>query len=353
MRIRVSLTSPFGDPVTRDIEDDVWADPVGTAGQHIGRDTWALPGLSDSHSHLAGEELTDPGDVDGAIQRSKEALEAGVTLLIDKGWRDTTAIEALNRMQAVERPDVEAAAEIISVEGGYFPGFGRVVAPDEISVAVTAEARRGRGWVKLVGDWPRRGVGPVPNFNESQLREAVSAAERLGSKVAVHTMARDVPSLAVRAGVHSIEHGLFLLEADLATLGERGGMWVPTIRRMEETIAQLGRDSSGGRLLHEGLENVRRLLPRATGAGVSVLAGTDLVGAPSDVAAEALKLAEFGLTNREAVAAVGLSAFSATGRPTGFEVGSPANAVLFPADPIEDLNVLQHPSTIIRLGSIL
>ena len=353
MRIRVSLRSPFGWAVTRDIEDGEWAEPVGDADQHLGLDAWALPGLSDSHAHIAGEELSDPGDLEGAIKRSREALRAGVTLLIDKGWRDTTAVEAISRMEIGERPDVEAAAEIISVEGGYFPGFGRVIPPHDVGGAVKEEARRGRGWVKLVGDWPRKGAGPVANFDESQLAEAVSVAESFGSKVAIHTMARDVPSLAVGAGVHSIEHGLFLRESDLAPLGARGGMWVPTILRVEETIGQLGRDSSGGRLLQEGLENVRDLLPDAIDAGVNVLAGTDLVGAPADVAAEALKLAEYGLSNAQAVAAVGHAAFLATGRTAGFEPGSPANAVLFPADPTENLAILQHPGKIIRLGTIL
>ena len=353
MRIRVSLRSPFGETVVRDIEDGVWAEPVGSADDHLGLDAWALPGLSDSHAHLSAEAISDPGEVAGAIKRSREALEAGVTLLLDKGWRDLTAIEAIQRMEITERPEVEAAAEIISVDGGYFPGFGHVIAPDEIAEAVTEEARRGSGWVKLVGDWPRKGIGPVPNFDSSQLAQAVSVAESLGSKVAIHTMAREVPSLAVEAGVHSIEHGLFLLEADLEPLGARDGMWVPTILRVEETIGYLGRDSSGGRLLQQGLDNVRGLLPDAIDAGVKVLAGTDLVGAPADVAAEAMKLGEYGLTNRQALAAVGHSAFAATGRATGFDIGSPANAVLFPADPTVDLAVIQHPRSIIRMGTIL
>ena len=36
-----------------------------------------------------------------------------------------------------------------------------------------------------------------------------------------------------RAGVDSIEHGLFLPEDDLAQLGARGGGWVPTVAAME------------------------------------------------------------------------------------------------------------------------
>ena len=331
----------------------MWVEPAGIPDEHIGRQSWALPGLSDSHAHLAGEELSDPGDLEGAMRRAREALDAGVTLVLDKGWRDGTVLEALSRLRVGERPEIEAAAEIISVEDGYFPDFGRVTAPEDLAEAVTEEARRGNGWVKLIGDWPRKGIGPVPNFNEVQLSEAVSIAERLGSRVAIHTMARDVPSQAVEAGVHSIEHGLFLLESDLAPLGARGGMWVPTVRRIEETIAQLGEGSSGGRLLGEGLGNVRRLLPDAVEAGVSVLAGTDLVGEPADVAAEAMKLAEYGLTNLQAVAAVGHSAFDAIGRPAGFEIGTPANAVLFSADPTQNLAVLQHPEAVIRLGVVL
>ncbi len=350
MRVRVTLRSPFGPVVTRDISGGIWVEPAGEPDAHVGRESWALPGLADAHSHLAGEHITDPGDVEGAIERARDALAAGVTLLLDKGWRDTTTIDAIRQTPSIERPEVEAAGAIISVLDGYFSGFGRVIDPGDIGAAVESEARRGLGWVKLVGDWPRRGIGPVANFDASQLREAVSSADAAGAKVAIHTMAPEVPGLAVRAGVHSIEHGLFLSEEDLEVLGARGGMWVPTVLRVEETIKQLGETSSGGRLLSEGLQNVCRLLPHAVEAGVRVLAGSDLVGAPADIAGEAVRLAELGLSARHAVKAVGFAAFEATGRSTGFDPGSPANAVLFPDNPVAAIGVLGSPTTVIRLG---
>ncbi len=352
MRARVTLRSPLGPIVTRDISEGIWVEPAGDPDVHLGRESWALPGLSDSHAHLAGEQISDRGDVDGAVNRARDALAAGVTLLLDKGWRDATAIEAIEDMSPIERPDVEAAAAIISVPDGYFPEFGRQIDPAEIRPTVESEARRGMGWVKLVGDWPRRGVGPVANFDGTQLREAVSTAEAAGARVAIHTMAREVPSIAVQAGVHSIEHGLFLTEDDLAELGARRGMWVPTVLRVEETMRQLGAGSSGGQLLKDGLDNVCRLLPLAAEAGVSVLAGSDLVGAPADIAAEAMRLADLGLGAARAVDAVGLAAFDATGRSTRFQPGSPANAVLFPENPIETIEVLATPTTVIRLGVI-
>lgn len=341
----------MADPVVRDIVDGVWAEPAGDVEETVGEGKWAIPGLVDAHAHLAGEDLEyAPGDLDGALVRAKESLAAGVTLLFDKGWTDDTTIRVIHALEPDQRPDIEAAARVIAVEGGYFPRFAREIDPGDIARIVRAEASAGRGWVKIIGDWPRKGVGPVGNFDEAQLREAVTAAEGRGARVAIHTMARDVPSIAVSAGVHSIEHGLFLTEDDLAALGKRGGMWVPTLLRAEAIMAQLGEASSGGRLFVDGLANVRSLLPAAVEAGVHVLAGTDLVGSPANVADEAIRLGEYGLSNRQVVESLSRAGFIATGRDPHFTPGTPADAVFFDEDPLRDLEVLASPAMVIRLG---
>lgn len=341
--------------MVRDIVDGVWMDPAGDADVQIGGDLWALPGLADAHSHLAAAELDyRPGVLEDAAERARDALRAGVTLILDKGWTDLTAMKVIEEVPESERPDIEAAGRILAVEEGYFPGFSREIdSSDDLERAVAEEAETAAGWVKLIGDWPRRGRGPVANFSEAEMRRAVEVAETKDSRVAIHTMARDVPSAAVAAGVHSIEHGLFLQEPDLEDLGTRGGMWVPTLLRVEATIRQLGAGSSGGRLLIEGLYNVRRLLPLALEAGVHVLTGTDLIGSPADVAREAAKLCEYGMSNGQALEAVAGSPFRATGRSRDFAVGSVANAVLFAANPIDDLSALREPIHVIKQGSVL
>lgn len=337
----------------RDAVDGVWRETGGAAAESIGEGLWSLPGLADGHAHLAARELnTSPGVLSDAMTRARQALDAGVTLVLDKGWRDDTTIRLIDEMPANDRPAIEAAERIITVEDGYFPGYVDPIEPDDIYAVTLDRARSGRGWVKLVGDWPRRGLGPRPNFDEEQLRKSVIAAESVGARVAIHTMARQVPSMAVAAGVHSIEHGIFLEEDDLDALGSRGGMWVPTLLRVEATIGQLGPDSSGGQLLREGLDRVRALLPLAFEAGVHVLAGTDLVGTPADVALEALRLVDYGLRPADAVAAVGREPFLATGRGVGFEVGDPADAVFFSSNPLEEPGVLRHPVTVMRLGRL-
>jgi imidazolonepropionase-like amidohydrolase len=354
MRVRVVLSSPGGESVVRDIDEGCWVEPAGDPDRKLGGGMWALPGLVDAHSHLAGVTMDiDPGDIEGAALRAREALAAGVGLLIDKGWRDLTVIDLIDAVDPDERPDIEAAGAIYSVEGGYWEGSARDIEPGAVAASVREASLQGRGWVKLVGDWPRKGIGPVPNFSETELETAVAVSRDLGARIAIHTMAREVPAMAVRAGVDSIEHGLFLTADDLGALGARGGIWVPTVVQVETLIMQLGPDSSGGRLLREGLENVVSLLALAVEAGVNVLTGTDLAVGSHQVALEAIKLWEMGMSPGSVIDAVSRSGLRATGRSADFEVGSPANAVFFAADPSLDPHVLLAPQLVIRRGRVV
>ncbi len=354
MKLRVKLQPIDAEPVVRDVVGGRWEEPSGEADETIGKGLWALPGLVDGHAHFSQDRADFvAGDPEGARRRLIEAMRHGVLLAIDKGWGDTTTIDVIDAMPASQRPEVEAAGVMLTVEGGYIPGFGREVDVGSMEAAVASASHDGRGWVKIIGDWPRRGLGPVANFSEVDLKAAVQIAAANGARVAIHTMAREVPSVAVRAGVQSIDHGLFLEPDDLETLGARGGIWVPTILRMEGVILQLGENSSGGRLIAEGLANVARLLPFAAETGVHVLAGTDLAVATHQVLLEAVRLGEMGLGASAVVQAISRAGYEATGRSPDFSAGAPADAVLFGANPIEDLGVLAHPAHVLRLGKIV
>lgn len=349
-----SLRAPFGEHVDRAVAGGLWADASATPERVLGRGMWALPGLVDAHAHFARTSMDGrPGDPEGAARRALAAMNAGVMIALDKGWSDLTVVEMIDRVGPSERPELEAAGIMTTVEGGYYPGFGRILDGAGFEAGIHGAARESAGWVKLVGDWPRKGVGPMPNFTEAQLSLAVRIATEHGARVAVHTMAPEVPSMAVRAGVQSIEHGMFLGEDDLGPLASRGGIWVPTVLNMEAVLAQLGARSSGGKLIAEGLDNVSRLLPLAVEAGVHVLAGTDLA-VPSDrVGEEAVRMHQLGLSPAQAVRAVSTAGYAATGRPHGFEVGSPADAVFYDENPMVDPAVLGHPAMIVRRGSVI
>jgi imidazolonepropionase-like amidohydrolase len=319
---------------------------------------YALPGLADCHAHLSLNSITEMHDVTDELIRANGPVnawmqvEGGVLLIADKGSGSDVSLEILDTPPA-KRPEIRMAGRVIASPGGYYPGYAVEVDEDGLVDAVRRAAGGRAEWVKVIGDWPRRGTGPQANFGESAMRRAVEVAHAAGRRVAVHTMAPQGIGPAIAAGVDSIEHGLFLSSDDLPGLAERGGAWVPTILGADAIIAFLGTDSSGGRLLRNGIDNVRELLPEAERLGLTVLAGSDLAVPHGKVAYEAIRLHELGLSRPAAFRAVGAAAYEYLGVDHGFTPGMPADAVFVDADPNEDLTTLLEPRVIVRSGRIV
>jgi hypothetical protein len=141
-----------------------------------------------------------------------------------------------------------------------------------------------------------------------------------------------------------------MTDADLEALAARDGAWVPTIAGVLSIIEFLGADSSGGKLLTEGLANVRALLPLATELGVTLLAGTDLALPHGGVAGEVLRLTEYGASPAAAVAAASSAAYDYAGVDRGFAPGHRADAVFYRVDPVEQPETLLEPVAILRMG---
>lgn len=318
---------------------------------------WAVPGLVDAHAHLGASTVgtqrttTDDEALVAAGENAWAQLAGGVFLVFEKGSRNRSLLRLAARPPD-RRPELSMAGPIIAPQGGYYPDFSAEVSTDGLQAAV-AEAAEGAGWVKLVGDWPRPGQGAVINYDESALRAAVDVAHGAGCKVAIHTNAPGTPGMAVRAGVDSIEHGLFLTGDDLAELGARRGAWVPTIAAMEGVRDMLGTQSSGGRLFAAGLDNVRQLLDGARSLGVTVLAGSDLHLPHGGIAGEALRMVEYGMPEADAIWALTTAGREYLGLGEAWMSGRPANAVFYGQNPTEDPAVLGHPAGILYRGTWL
>lgn len=346
------LTDLAGETFERGVDGGLWTEPTGGDALDLSS-LVALPGLADGHAHLAHEDTVTlgPGESAAIARRAFAAIESGVHLVFDKGSCDTAVLSLADR-PPTERPHLEAAGRMIAGPTGYFPGYASETDEAGLSDVVREAARESAGWVKIVADWPQKGIGPVANFGEQALAGAVRVAHAGGARVAVHTMAPDVASMAVRAGADSIEHGLYLTDDDLRALGARSGMWIPTILRMEAVIKQFGMERTAGRIVADGLDRVRSLLPTAQSHGVIVLAGTDLIVPTSRVAEEAIRLVQYGLTAEQAVGAVSTDAWNAAGLDAGFSLGSSADLVAFDRHPHEDVAVLGRPAAVMRAGRL-
>jgi imidazolonepropionase-like amidohydrolase len=354
----ITVAIPGSEPVAIAVDGQRFADPdmvtiddeIDTAHLH------ALPGLADCHAHLAMNALADLSGLDDEKIRTNvrvnawAQVEGGVLLVVDKGSNSDVSLEILDTPPE-RRPELQMAGRMIASGGGYYQGYGVEVGPDDLAGAVSRAAGP-HGWVKIVADWPRRGVGPQANFPVEAMKAAVDAAHAAGCRVAAHTMApAGVPSV-IGAGVDSVEHGLFMSGDDLEAIAGRDGCWVPTVYGVESIIEFLGADSSGGMLLRQGLDNVRELLPEAERLGVTVLAGSDLALPHGGIAAEAVRLAEFGLSVPAAVAAVSTAAYRYLGSGLP-KPSSRADVVFFADDPTDRIATLTEPVLVMRMGKIV
>ncbi|MEN8237626.1 MAG: amidohydrolase family protein [Actinomycetota bacterium] len=358
MTTLLTIRTPEGETYPIAIDGDRFVEPSDDVTTEIDTASlWALPGLADAHAHLTMTSVNDIRGIDtetmlANISRNAWAhVDNGVLLILDKGGDSDITLVTLDH-DADIRPDAYIAAGVIHPAAGYMQGFGDEVEPEDLVEFIRAKAVMRGGWVKIVADWPRRGVGPVTNYPLETLREAVDVVHHSGARVAVHTMAY-AASDAVAAGVDSIEHGPFLTRDDLTSLGARGGAWVPTLLNMQYSIDLLGQDSSGGKILTRGLEQMRETLPLAQDLGVVVLAGTDMAVPHGQVAQEAIRLKEYGLTDMAATQATSTSAYSYIGRPDSIAPGEIADVVFFAQDPFEDVTTLLRPELIIHRGKII
>jgi imidazolonepropionase-like amidohydrolase len=221
------------------------------------------------------------------------------------------------------------------------------------------QARRGDGWVKLVGDWIERGTGDLaPEWPSDVLPAAIAAAHEEGARVTAHTFGTDALPDLIRAGIDCIEHGSGLTEELIGEMAERGTAVVPTLVNVANfpQFAAAGEKrfpayASTMRRLHAGAGAVVRA---AYAAGVPVFAGTDAGGGIEHgvIADEVRALHEAGLPAEAALAAASWSARAWLGLPC-IEDGAPADLVVYDTDPRADLATLAAPRLILRNGRVV
>jgi imidazolonepropionase-like amidohydrolase len=341
---------------------DIWVregrftfEPVPGA-ETVSRGGWLLPGLVDAHCHVG----IAPGgahveDRDGLLEQALTERAAGVLALRDCGSPvDTRALD-----DEPDLPRIVRAGRHIAAPRRYIPGLAVEVEPAELVEQVRAQARRGDGWVKLVGDWIDRGHGDLaPEWPADALAAAVAAAHEEGARVTAHTFGIDALPGLIRAGIDCIEHGTGLTEDLIGEMAARGTAVVPTLVNVENfpDFAAAGEKkfpayASTMRRLYAGSGAVVRA---AFEAGVPVFAGTDAGGSVAHglVADEVRALHAAGLPGEDALAAASWRARSWLGLPC-IEEGAPADVVVYDTDPRADLDTLRRPQRMVLRGRVV
>lgn len=119
---------------------------------------WILPGLVDAHCHVGIKHGGGHEDTAGAVAQAEAERDAGALLLRDAG----SPIDARFIDDRDDLPRIIRAGRHIARPRRYIRELGIEVDDErDLPDIVADQARRGDGWVKIVGDWIDRSLGDL------------------------------------------------------------------------------------------------------------------------------------------------------------------------------------------------
>ncbi|GAA3530917.1 amidohydrolase family protein [Amycolatopsis ultiminotia] len=284
--------------------------------------TALLPGLFDCHVHVTISEL-------GLLQRVQTpfsyqfyeaarnlwtTLKLGITTVRDAAGADLGIKQAVAD-GLIPGPRLEIAIGLISPTGGHGDGWlpsghcvplslphpGRPDAtadgPDEMRRVARTLLRAGADVLKVCttgGVLSPRDDPRHSQFTLEELDVLVTEAAMQGRAVMAHAQGAEGIKNAVRAGIRSIEHGIYLDDEAIELMLARGTWLVPTLVAPVNVL----RAASAGAGLPDAVvakaEEVAQVhaesVRRAVAAGVRIAMGTDSGVGPHGTNLEELEL---------------------------------------------------------------
>ncbi len=304
-----------------------------------------LPGLFDCHVHVTSSgpdllaALNKPFSFPyfEAVVNLRRTLEAGITTVRDAGGADLGVKQAVEQ-GLVAGPRMKIAVTILSQTGGHNDGWmvcgisvGSPAVPGSPTPLVDGveEARRkvreliraGADVIKICtsgGVLSPRDDPRDAHFRDDELVEFVAQAAAAHTYVMAHAQATDGIKSALRAGVRSIEHGIFLDDEAIEMMLERSSFLVPTLSAPVSVLEAVDAGASMPPQMVEKCRDVidahKESIRRAVAAGVRIAMGTDSGVGPHGTNLRELELmAEVGMDPAAALVATTSSAAALLG----------------------------------------
>jgi imidazolonepropionase-like amidohydrolase len=296
-----------------------------------------LPGLIDCHVHLAmraGMALADrvmtPPSLNllYAVPNSRATLEAGITTVRDAGGTPAGVKMAVER-GLFPGPRMLVAITILSQTGGHADGYmpscvdlrlghfpdvphSVVDGVDEMRKKVREILRAGADWIKLCtsGGVLSTADDPAsPQFTVEEISAAVYEASTHFKRAMAHAQSTIGIKNALKAGIASIEHGIWLDDEAIDMMKARGVYLVPTLVAPRDVITFA--EANPGALPEVVVNKARSVVAdhsasirKAIQAGVKVAMGTDSgVGPHGRNARELGLMVEHGMTPMQSIVA--------------------------------------------------
>jgi imidazolonepropionase-like amidohydrolase len=331
-----------------------------------------LPGFIDAHIHICMDGSPDPvaaGLTESPIittlkaaESARRTLMAGVTTVRDMGGKNGIDFGLRQAIDSglIPGPRMLISGRLICMTGGHGWQIGlEANGPDEVRKAAREQIKAGVDIVKLMatGGVLTPAVEPgSEQLTEEELRAGVEEAHKAGKKTATHAMGTRGIQNALRAGIDSIEHGVYLDDETVSMMITRNIPLIPTISALYN-IETKGIEAGIPAFAVEKTLKVKPFhlesIRMAREAGVLVAAGTD-AGTPFNLHGENLGeiklLVDYGgfsamgaieAGTRIAARVLGLEKDLGT-----VEEGKVADLVMVEGNPLDDIDVLLNQDSI-------
>lgn len=357
---------------------NVGSPPPDAIVQHLEVGSVAVPGLVDSHVHLcldpalrtpAEQQAIPPEQVRAAMrERANALLRAGVTTARDLGGGDGFEIELRDQINCGDfiGPRILCAGQPLTSVGGHCHFWGGEAEGESAMAAVIErQVAAGVDWIKVMatgGLYTKGTRASAAQFTSAELSFARSLASEHARPVATHCHGTEGIRNSALARVRSIEHCSFAAAGGFGTdlqpelcddLAEAGIFVSPTINAGWQRFRGDNPPTHPTRFFRDMSAVFRQLLK----SGVQLIASTD-AGIPNvrhgDLPRALVEMQAFTgrspadvLRSATSTAAAALQLDSEMG---ALRPGLSADLLILPADPLQDLAVLQHPLGVFMRG---
>ncbi|MEO0576992.1 MAG: amidohydrolase family protein, partial [Pseudomonadota bacterium] len=205
-----------------------------------------------------------------------------------------------------------------------------------------------------------RATGTGQQMEEDELREVVLAAERMGRKVASHAHAEDGIIAALKAGVHSIEHGSYTGPEAIKLFKKTGAYLVPTLIA-GDTVVQIAQDADymtpaiKAKAIRVGSDMAGNFA-KAYKAGVNIAYGTDSgVSAHGTNAGEAVLMHKAGMSPMDVLISATVNAadlIDMSDQLGTIESGKQADIIATQTSPLADIEALLEMAFVMKGGKV-
>ncbi|RIN89806.1 amidohydrolase family protein [Mammaliicoccus sciuri] len=386
----INLIDGTGKDIQRGVDIKIENHVISEIGTHLNGDNiiegngqYLLPGMIDSHVHVMLEmeplerRLATPFSYNfyKAIDHLKRTVDTGVTTVRDALGADLGLKEAVND-GLILGPRLQISVNALTITGGHgdsytksgiqlpilqdgYPGLpsGICDGVNEVRKKAREMLRAGADVLKVHATGGVTSATDHPDYTQFSLEELKVIVEeaqfRNNRKVMAHAQGLQGVKQCIEAGIHSIEHGIYLDDEAVQLMKEKEMYLVPTLLAplsVIEFAEELGMSENSIKKSKQVMQDHIDSFKKAHQAGVKIAMGTDAGVFKHGTNLRELELmVEHGMTEMEAIVSSTKTAAECLGYDEDLgtiEVGKKADFIVLDQNPLEDIKVLRDPNNI-------